>query len=301
MSRLHTASPDLVPDPERQDLATTLTLTQLDDSLFQGRSRPGRPTRTFGGEVLGQAMMAAGATVDADRAIHSAYAYFVLPGDSSRPVTYRVARVRDGGSFTTRSVEAIQRDRTIFTAMLSFARPGAEGALQHQALSSPSPDPETLPDPADEFADEPVNQAWYDWLIRAQPIDIRFPEPISRVLSSRGEPGRPRQRVWMRAHRPFPAGPSAHSAILAYLSDLFLLSAALGPHDRELGDGTLQFATLDHGIWFHAPLDPGDWFLYDMDGFWAGQDRALCRGYLFDRAGTLCASTLQEGLLRRTS
>ena len=116
---------------------------------------------------------------------------------------------------------------------------------------------------------------------------------------ARGEPAGPRQRAWFRGHQPIGSTRVAHAAGLAYFSDLLLLSSALGPHGRALGDADVQFATIDHGIWYHAPLDPGEWFLYDMEGYWTGDDRAMCRGLIFDRHGTLCASTLQEGLLRR--
>lgn len=285
---------------DKAPLGEIFALNRLDDSLFQGRSRGGVSTRTFGGEVLGQAIIAAGSTVPEGRELHSAQAYYLLPGDTALPVTYHVRRDRDGGSFTTRTVTAIQRDRPIFTATTSFQRPPA-AALRHQAPVMDAPDPDDLPDPLLEYADQPAAEAWLRYALDHQPVDLRFPEPPTRVLLARGQDAGPRQRAWLRGHPPIRSDRLTQAAALAYFSDLLLLSSALGPHRLALSDGEFQFATINHSIWYHAPLDPTDWFLYDMEGYWTGSDRAMCRGLIFDRQGTLCASTMQEGLLRHRS
>jgi len=301
-----TGMPDPSPRPQtrptftaKAPLGEIFALNRLDDSLFQGRSRGGVSTRTFGGEVLGQAIIAAGSTVPEDRELHSAQAYYLLPGDTALPVTYHVARDRDGGSFTTRTVTASQRDRPIFTATTSFQRPPA-AAMTHQSRVMDAPDPDLLPDPLQEYADVPDALAWVRFTLDHQPVDLRFPEPPTRVLLAKGEPAGPRQRAWLRGHKPISSDRLTQAAALAYFSDLLLLSSALGPHGRTLSDNALQFATINHSIWYHAPLDPSDWFLYDMEGYWTGNDRAMCHGLVFDRQGTLCASTMQEGLLRNT-
>lgn len=284
--------------PAKAPLGEIFALNRLDDSLFQGRSRGEVSTRTFGGEVLGQAIIAAGSTVPEDRDLHSAQAYYLLPGDTSLPVTYQVTRSRDGGSFTTRAVSAIQRDRTIFTVTASFQKPPRGEGMTHQSPIMDAPDPDTLPDPLIEYADEPAALAWVRFSLDHQPIDLRFPEPPTRVLLARGEIAGARQRAWLRGHKPIGETSLTHAAGLAYFSDLLLLSSALGPHGRTLSDAALQFATINHAIWYHAPLDPSDWFLYDMEGYWTGHDRAMCRGLIFNRSGVLCASTMQEGLMR---
>ena len=285
--------------PERS-LDRLLTLTQLDDSLFQGRSQPGLPMRTFGGEVLGQSVVAAGLTVPEDRTIHSMHAYFLLPGDTSIPVTFRVNRSRDGGSFTTRHVEASQRDRVIFTMTASFQRPTGPTHLAHQIPElADIPHPGDLPHPLEQFKDDEVALAWYRRMMSWQPADLRFPTRPLRALGGTGVRAAPKQQIWVKTASPVEAVPLPQSAVVAYLSDMFLLSSALGPHGISGMEPDLQFATIDHGVWFHAPMAPDEWFLYDMDGFWAGQDRALCRGLMFNEEGVLCATTLQEGLMRR--
>ncbi len=285
--------------PERS-IDRILRLTQLDDSLFQGRSQPGVPMRTFGGEVLGQSVLAAGRTVPEDRLIHSMQAYFLLPGDTSIPVIFRVNRSRDGGSFTTRHVEASQRDRIIFTMTASFQRPTGPTEMHHQVPELPEvPRPGDLPHPLDQFADDPDALAWYARMQQWQPVDLRFPATPVRPLTNRGVRTSPRQRIWLKTSDPVSPVPLNQSAVVAYLSDMFLLSSALGPHGVSPQDTDLQFATIDHAVWYHAPIAPDQWLLYDMEGFWAGHDRALCRGLIFREDGTLCATTIQEGLMRR--
>ena len=253
-------------------------------------------SRLYGGEVAGQAVMAAGSTVDPTRRIHSAHMHFLLPGDPAVPVEHEVDEVRDGGSFTTRRVEASQHGRVIFTMTASFQT--VEKGLEHQVPQLTAPAPETLPSAAEMFADDPDNQMWFGWLSDAADIEARFPELPARAAASRGYAAPPQQRMWLRARQPIEHGDLAQAAALAFVSDLLLLSSALGPHQKTFHGGELQFATVDHTVWFHAPLAIDDWFLYDQHSSWAGGGRALCRGEMFDRSGRLCATTMQEGLLR---
>jgi len=278
-------------------LTEILHLERLETYLFRGRSQPGKTTRTFGGEVAGHAVVAAGNTVPADRAIHSAHAHFLLPGDSGHPVVYRVDPVRDGGSFATRRVEAIQHGRVIFHLTASFQR--AEDGMSHQVPTLDAPPPEDVAPIEDVLRDDPVNLEWIQALLRRSPVQLRFPEEPPRVTVARGQSAPPRQRLWIRSSRPLPDEPLTHAAALVYTSDHLLLSAALGPHQLTIQDPNLQFATIDHTVWFHAPCRADDWFMYDQEGFWAGSGRALCRGSIFDRTGKLCATIMQEGLLRR--
>lgn len=263
---------------------------------FRGPAHAGPPSRTYGGEVAGQAVVAAGLTVPEDRAIHSAQTMFIAPGDTSLPVDYRVEEVRDGRSFTTRYVEAEQRGRTIFSMSASFQV--AEESLEHQEVHHDAPGPEETPTPEEMFADHPESLRWIDWLTERVGLDVRFPFPPSRLRAGQGTPGPPRQQVWIRARRRTDGTALERSAAVAYLSDILLLSAALGPHGVTFDSGRLQFATITHSVWFHAPLRVDEWFLYDQRSDWAGRARALCRGEMYDGSGRLCASTVQEGLLR---
>jgi acyl-CoA thioesterase-2 len=277
-------------------ISRRIALEQVERLRFRGGVHETPLARTYGGEVAGQAVLAAGSTVDPARHIHSAHMHFLLPGDPKVPVELEVDEVRDGGSFTTRRVEAIQRDRVIFTMTASFQTP--EVGLEHQLPTMTAPPPDTLP-PADEmFAGDPDNLLWFGWLSDAADIEARFPELPARAAASRGVKAPPQQRVWLRARQPIDHGDLARAAALAFVSDLLLLSAALGPHQLTFQGGQLQFATVNHTVWFHAPLAIDDWFLYDQRSPWAAGGRALCTGEIYDPTGRLCATIMQEGLLR---
>jgi acyl-CoA thioesterase-2 len=269
----------------RAGLQQILDLEQIEDLVFRGRSREGvTETRVFGGEVAGQALVAAARTVDPGRTVHSLHAYFLRPGDPTRPILYQVDPIRDGKSFTTRRVLGIQHGEAIFTLSASFQV--HEDGLQHQVPVLDAAPPEDLP-----AADTVPGRE--DWFARF-PIELRFPD---------GAPGpggspEPRQLTWMRSPERLPDDPALHACAATYFSDLLLLSTALRPHQRVLGDPRLQMASLDHAVWFHAPFRADDWLCYQQEGPWAGGGRALCQGRLFDRAGVLVATVMQEGLIR---
>ena len=282
--------------PSLEDL---LALEQLDTLMFRGRSRGGTSVRVFGGEVAAQALVAAGRTVPADRPVHSLHGYFLRPGDPATPLLYRVDDVRDGGSFTTRRVSAIQHGETVFHLAASFHR-GDEG-FAHQEETFDAPAPESLPSEEDVMAGaDPATRAWFAAVRDLFPLEVRFPEELPRLATLRGERRPPRQRLWIRSSQPLPEEPLLHACAATYASDLFLLSTALPPHGAVIGDPNLQFASLDHAVWFHAPFRADEWLLYEQESTWAGSGRALCRGTLFDRTGVHVASVMQEGMLRTT-
>ena len=284
--------------PVPAGLPQILDLERLDRYLFRGRSRPTESTRVFGGEVAAQALIAAARTVtDPDRTVHSLHAYFLRPGDPGRPIVYQVDPARDGRSFTTRRVVAVQDGETIFVLSASFQV--AEPGLAHQVPVLDVPDPDALPTAAEALAGaDEATTAWLAAVARTFPIELRFPGEPPRLATARGEPRPPRQVVWMRSTEPLGDDPAMHACAATYASDLLLLTTALLPHRLLLGDRRLQIASLDHAVWFHGPFRADDWLCYEQEGPWAGGGRALCRGQLFDRRGTLVATVMQEGLIR---
>ncbi|WP_412069752.1 acyl-CoA thioesterase [Rubrivirga sp. IMCC43871] len=278
------------------DLLATLDLEPIEVHIFRGQNRPLAGPRVFGGQVLAQALVAAGRTVDAGRRCHSLHAYFILPGDVEAPIVYEVETLRDGGSFATRRVTAIQYGRPIFNASLSFHRD--EPGLEHQAepaLDAPAPD--TLTSERDlataiaERLPEPLRTV----LTRDRPIDFR---PVDPADPLRPDPRDARSATWLRAAGTLPEDPLVHQAILAYASDWGLLATALLPHGRSVFDGTIQAASLDHALWFHRPIRVDDWLLYAMDAPVTAGARAFARGAVTDASGQLVASVAQEGLVR---
>ncbi|WP_433492893.1 acyl-CoA thioesterase [Nocardia grenadensis] len=283
-----------------ESVADRLALERVGDHRFRGRTHDGPARRSYGGEVAGQAVLAAGFTAPVDRPIHSAQTYFLLPGDTTVPTEFVVEPARDGGSFSTRRVEATQNGRVIFTMLASFHR--SEDGLAHQVAALDTPGPDEVPDPAEIFAEDRDAMRWTTTFLDALGVDARFPDPPARAHAMRGAASGPRQRVWLRTRAPVPDTGLEQAACLMYLSDLLLLSATTGPHGEALRDRELQVATINHSIWFHAPLRVDDWFLHDQYGRWAGGGRGLAHGEILDRAGRLCATTMQEGLIRpRTS
>jgi acyl-CoA thioesterase-2 len=271
----------------------------LEDNLFRGRSPQQSWQRVYGGQVLGQALVAAVRTVPPERVAHSLHAYFLLGGDPSRPIVYSVERVRDGGSFTTRRVTAIQHGRPMFVMSVSFHK--AEAGLDHQGEMPKVPPPEALPREQDLkaklLAHLPENMKSY-WE-RERPIELR-PVDISRYFAR--EPRRPEQHVWMRATGPLPDDFPLHQCVLAYASDFSLLDTALIAHGKLMFDKEIQLASLDHALWFHRPFRADDWLLYAQDSPSSHGSRGFCRGSIFTRSGQLVASVAQEGLMRqRTS
>jgi acyl-CoA thioesterase-2 len=292
-----TAPPDPRPPSDAlDDLLGLLDLEPIEVHIFRGRNRPIGSPRVFGGQVLAQALVAAGRTVPDDRHAHSLHAYFILPGDVEAPILYTVEPLRDGGSFATRRVTAIQHGRPIFNASLSFARD--EGGLDHQMDALPdAPPPESVTPERDlalsiaAHIPEPLRTA----LTRERPIDFRSVDPVNPFAP---EARPPRSQTWLRAAGALPESRLIHQAVLAYASDWGLLGTALLPHARSVFDGGIQAASLDHAIWFHRPFRADEWLLYALDAPSAAGARGFTRGSVFSADGRLVASTAQEGLVR---
>ena len=278
-------------------LLTILDIERLEENLFRGLSPQVGWQRVFGGQVIGQALVAANRTVNG-RLTHSLHAYFLRAGDPSVPIIYSVDRIRDGGSFTTRRVVAVQHGQAIFSMAASFHR--EETGLEHQIKMPEVPPPESLPSEAELKAcliDRVPPQVKAYWE-RERPIEIR-PVDLSRYLT----PGNhdPSQQVWIRATGELSNDQSLHQCVLAYASDFTLLDTALIAHGRFVFEPKLILASLDHALWFHRKLRADEWLLYAQDSPISGGGRAFCRGMLFTRDGKLVASTAQEGLLRERS
>jgi len=278
------------------DLLTILDLEPLEENLFRGRSPQIGWQRVFGGQVIGQALVAASRTLDvAARPPHSMHAYFVLPGDPKVPIIYDVDRVRDGKSFTTRQVKARQHGRAIFIMSVSYHHD--EPGWTHQAKMPDVPRPEELPSEAEIRArvlplmPDPVRR-YYE---RERPIELR-PVEYDRYLGKAHEDGR--FHVWIRATGRLPDEPAIHRCVLAYASDLTLLDAALIPHGRTVFERDIIAASLDHALWLHRPFRADDWLLYAQDSPNMIGARGLSRGLIFASDGTLVASVVQEGLVR---
>jgi len=276
-------------------LVSTLDLEALELNVFRGRSPKEFRQRVFGGQVAGQALVAAGRTVE-HGSVHSLHAYFLRPGDPDLPILYEVDRIRDGKTFTTRRVVAIQHGRAIFHLSASFQP--EESGPQHQIPMPEVAPPESLPTfeermgPAvDDLAPE-VRR----WLTRDRPIETRAIEwanPFKPV------PRPPRQHVWIRASGALPAEPLLlHQCVVAYASDLTLLDTATLPHAIAWNDPHYMMASLDHAMWFHRPFRADEWLLYAQESPSASGARGLCMGRLFRRDGTLVVSVVQEGLVR---
>lgn len=279
-----------------ESLVRVLDLEKIEENLYRGMSPDVGWQRVFGGLVISQALVAAQRTVAEDRFVHSLHAYFLRPGDPKIPILYEVDRIRDGTSFTTRRVVAIQHGKAIFSLAASFQidEPGYE----HQARMPDVPMPEELPDPGELYekylkdAPEHIRRFW----LRERPIEFL---PVSMTHYISREPLPPVQHMWIRANGTMPADRRIQSAFLAYLSDMTLLDTSLFPHGSSAFDRKLQAASLDHSMWFHAadPLD--DWLLYATDSPFTGGARGLSRGSIFSRSGRLIASVAQEGLIRK--
>jgi acyl-CoA thioesterase II len=283
---------------EPVSLEQILDLEKIEVWTYRGFSFHPGSTRAFGGLVAGQALVAAGRTVPKDRQVHSLHAYFLRPGDTAAPLLYTVEPVRDGGSFTTRRVLAVQHGEVIFSLSASFHAAEDGPAYQFPRLDAPGPDEAAGVGAATATAADPAAQAWRDDFLSRFPVEVRFPEGPARLAAMRGEKGPPRQRFWVRSRQPLPDDPLVHMSAVTYVSDLFLISSAMPPHGLAAGGRSVTAASLDHAVWFHAPFRFDDWLFYDQSSSWAAGARALCRGLLFDRSGTLVASVMQEGMIR---
>jgi acyl-CoA thioesterase-2 len=274
------------------DLLGILDLEQLEVNLFRGRSPAEWRQRVFGGQVAGQALVAAARTVEPSRPVHSLHAYFLRPGDPRVPIIYDVDRIRDGRSFTTRRVVAIQHGQPIFNLSASF-HVHEEGLDHRDAMPEGVPDPETLPTFQERM--KPWAEKMGDWYTRPRPIDVRH------VDAPRRADPRPRpaaQRVWFRADGKLPDDPMVHDVVVAYASDMTLLDTIYLPHGLMWDDEGVMGASLDHAMWFHRTFRADEWLLYDQHSPSAHGARGLATGSIFRADGALAVSVVQEGLVR---
>jgi acyl-CoA thioesterase-2 len=274
-----------------------LELEALEVNLFRGVSPDEDQQRVFGGQVAAQALVAAGRTVDDDRPVHSLHAYFLRPGDPNIPIVFEVDRIRDGRSFTTRRVVAIQHGKAIFNLQASFqvVEPGPDHAMEMPAV----PAPEELPTFRERL--EPYlprfGSDMHEWLVRERPIDSR---PVDDPHWLEPAPRQPAQDVWIKANGRLPDDPLLHACVVAYASDLSLLDTATLPH--AIGyDGAHMMASLDHAMWFHRPFRADEWLLYHQMSPSASGARGLALGHVFRDDGVLAITVIQEGLLRPMS
>ncbi|AIL59925.1 acyl-CoA thioesterase II [Pseudomonas alkylphenolica] len=278
------------------DLVDLLSLEAIEENLFRGRSQDLGFRQLYGGQVLGQSLSAASQTVEEARHVHSLHGYFLRPGDATMPVVYSVDRVRDGGSFSTRRVTAIQKGQPIFTCSASFQYD--EEGFAHQTQMPAVVGPENLPSEvelAQRMADR-LPEAIRDKMLCAKPIEMR---PVTAEDPFNPKPGEPVKYIWFRADGNLPDVPALHKYMLAYASDFGLLTTSLLPHGKSVWQKDMQVASLDHALWFHGNLRADEWLLYAMDSSWAGNARGFSRGNIFNQAGQLVASSCQEGLIRQ--
>jgi acyl-CoA thioesterase-2 len=274
-----------------EELLALLELERIEANLFRGDNESGAGPRVFGGQVMAQALRAASHTVQG-RLPHSLHGYFLRPGDAGRPILFDVERTRDGGSFTTRRVRAIQRGKPIFSMSASFHV--EEEGLEHQVPALDWPGPETLEDDlvvARRHRETDPNIM--PWTVRERPFEVRSVYPVGTP-----QPDRPVKPAWYRSRSPVGDDPVLHRCLLAYVSDMGLMSTSLVPHMAGTPRSRIMGASLDHAMWFHGDLRVDDWFLYDRDSPSASASRGFNRGSFFDRSGRLLASAAQECLIR---
>lgn len=278
------------------ELLRRLELEKIEENLFRGDSQDLGFGAIFGGQVLGQSLSAASQTVPEGRVAHSLHAYFLRAGDARRPVVYQVEATRDGRSFSTRRVTAIQKGRPIFTVTASFQVP--EEGFEHRApVPAEVPGPEGLEselDIARRLAPR-IPAPLRAKLTAERPIELRQVNPVDPFAPDLREP---RKHMWIRAAGPLPESPAIHRYLLAYASDFQLVGASLLPHGHTFWEPTMKVASVDHAIWFHRPFRMDEWLLHSMDSPSASGGRGFNRGQIFTRDGVLVASVAQEGLIR---
>jgi len=276
-------------------LLELLDLEVLEENLFRGLSPETPHQRVFGGQVAAQALVAAGRTVEPDRRVHSLHSYFLRPGDPTIPIVFEVDRIRDGQSFATRRVVAIQHGKAIFNLSASFQvdEPGPD----HQMPMPPVPDPETVPtvrERVEAKRGEPSSDDAMDWLDRSTPLEVRHVQEPHWLEPTRREPT---QDLWFRAAGSVPDDPLLHACVVAYASDLSLIDTATLPHAIGYDTG-FMIASLDHAMWFHREFRADEWLLYHQVSPSASGARGLAEGYVFRRDGALVVTVIQEGLIR---
>ena len=279
-----------------QELVKLLALERIEEHLFRGQSQDLGWGTVFGGQVLGQALSAAVQTVPSERHVHSLHSYFLRPGDVTKPIVYDVDNIRDGGSFTTRRVVAIQSGHAIFNMAASFQKD--EPGIEHQDGMPDVPPPESLKT-EQELAAEVVDRLprmWRERAVAERPFEVR-PVHVQDVFNP--QPAPPTRQVWLKTVARLPDDLPLHHHLLAYASDHAFIGTALLPHSLTFWTPGMQIASLDHIMWFHQPFRVDEWLLHVMDSPMAHGARALVRGRVFTRDGRLVASTAQEGLIRQ--
>ena len=271
-------------------LVDLLDLERIEVNTFRGRHPVEERQRTFGGQVAAQALMAAGRTVEVG-SVHSLHSYFLRPGDPSIPILYEVDRIRDGRSFTTRRVVAIQHGRAIYNMQASFHT--EEVSIEHQFEMPVVPGPGTIRRLDERIEDEGGNVD--EWFKRQHPIDQRF---VGELPWSATRSREPHQKIWIRADGILPEDPLLHACVITYASDMSLFDSILAPHSIRWDNGSFMGASLDHCMWFHRAVHADQWLLYDTDSPIAHGGRGLARGFLWNEAGQLMISMVQEGLTR---
>lgn len=278
-----------------QQLVRHMELEKLDENLYRTAHENEGHFRVYGGQVLAQALLSATHTVPEDRHVHSLHGYFLRPGDLNHPILFQVDRIRDGKSFTTRRIVAIQHGKAIFNMSASFQV--REDGLSHQAEAPVVPPPEdclTRREMAEQFRGKVADEV-LDRFTRDFAIDLRYVDADSLFAP---RPSMPESAVWFRLNCQLPATYTLHSHLLAYASDLTLLQTALRPHGQSLFDPNLQIASLDHAMWFHRQFRMDQWLLYVQQSPSTSHARGLGLGSIYTRDGVLVASTAQEGLIR---
>ncbi len=276
-------------------LVSLLSMETIEENLFRGASQELGFRQLFGGQVLGQALSAASQTVDPLRQANSLHGYFLRPGDARKPVIYHVERIRDGGSFSTRRVTAIQNGQPLFTCSASFHE--SEEGFRHQTHMPDVPPPEELTpqEVLSPYLAKVLTKENREKMLRTKAIETR-PTQVLDPLNP--EVGEPIKHVWFKPAKQLPQSPALHKYLLAYISDFSLLTTSLLPHGASVWQPHMQVASLDHSIWFHEEICLDDWLLYSMESPWAGNSRGFTRGSIYTRDGRLVASVAQEGLIR---
>jgi acyl-CoA thioesterase-2 len=279
-----------------EELVDLLALERIEENLFRGQSQDLGWGAVFGGQVLGQALSAAEKTVGDLRTVHSFHSYFMRSGDAKKPIVYDVDSIRDGKSFTTRRVVAIQSGRPIFTMAASFQKP--EPGFDHQVAKPDAPGPDGLLSEQQlaKQAEARIPEAFLERALAERPIEVRPVNPQDPLNPDKRPPHR---QMWYRAAGRLPDEPSVHQYLLAYASDSNFLGTAMQPHGVSWLSGKMQVASLDHAMWFHRPFRFDEWLLYVVDSPSASAARGLVRGQFFTQDGKLVASTMQEGLIRK--
>jgi len=278
-----------------EELVRLLELEEIEENIFRGQSQDLGFKNVFGGQVLGQALSAASYTAPQGRSAHSLHAYFLRPGDATRPIVYTVENMRDGKSFASRRVKAVQKGQPIFFMSVSFQR--QESGFEHQDQMPDVPGPDGIASEmaqAQEMADQ-IPNGIREKILCEKPIEMR---PVNPINPFHPEKKTPQKYVWFRTIKPLPDDAATHRYMLAYASDFNLVSTSLYPHGHTFWEPEMQVASLDHAMWFHRPLRMDQWLLYAIDSPNASQARGMSIGRIFSQEGLLVATVAQEGLIR---